>query len=264
MRGDADEECNEEEGPMLLTAACGGDRGQAGGESSARGSRVDARHRMLLRFSIGGWSTRLECPRSRTAISLSRDLGGLSEGDAVAPKPTRGRTQHTAAHRGSFKNPLCAGASNYSEYCGSKRLQSGLSNTDGIGTGKLRRAVALLKRYLHDARIGEAPEQDLHRARREGLRLPRLLPVARPAHGGTGDRRALPRTCHPALRARAGPTAKVSPARVVRAALDEVDRCRRPRVHGLPRGVPIAAAAANAHWYYPGGHNGHDRLKQPP
>src|SRR5947207_13963692 len=44
----------------------------------------------------------------------------------------------------------------------------------------------------------------------------------------------------PALRARAGPTAKVSPARVVRAALDEVDRCRRPRVHGLLRGVPVA------------------------
>src|SRR5207247_1739658 len=108
---------------------------------------------------------------------------------------------------------------------------------NAVETAGSRRAA---QRYLHDARIGEAPEQDLHRAGREGLRLPRLLPVARPAHGGTGDRRALPRTCHPALRARAGPTAKVSPARVVRAALDEVDRCRRPRVHGLLRGVPGA------------------------
>src|SRR2546427_11201615 len=116
--------------------------------------------------------------------------------------------------RDSPKTPLQRAA----EVFAISRVESpirGLSKTDGIGTGKLRRAVALLKRYLHDARIGEAPEQDRHRARREGLRLPRLLPVARPAHGGTGDRRALPRTCHPALRARAGPTAKVSPARVV-------------------------------------------------
>src|SRR5204863_877472 len=108
---------------------------------------------------------------------------------------------------------------------------------NAVETAESRRAA---QRYLHDARIGEAPEQDLHRAGREGLRLPRLLPVARPAHGGTGDRRALPRTCHPALRARAGPTAKVRPARVVSAALAEVGRCRRRRVAGLPRGGPGA------------------------
>src|SRR5437016_289382 len=108
---------------------------------------------------------------------------------------------------------------------------------NAVETAESRRAA---QRYLHDARIGEAPEQDLHRAGREGLRLPRLPPGARPDQGSAGDRRAFPRTCHPALRARAGPTARVSPARVVRAALDEVDRCRRPRVHGSLRGVPVA------------------------
>src|SRR5207247_7001599 len=90
--------------------------------------------------------------------------------------------------------------------------------------GERRRAAQW---YLYDGRIGEAPEQDLHRARREGLRLPRLLPVARPAHGGTGDRRALPRTCHPALRARGRPPISGDPPRVVRATLDQVDGGRR-------------------------------------
>src|SRR5881398_1049787 len=83
---------------------------------------------------------------------------------------------------------------------------------NAVETAESRRAA---QPYLHDARLGEGPEQDLHRAGREGLRLPGLPPVARPDHGGAGDRRALPRTCHPALRARPGPTRRVSPARVV-------------------------------------------------
>src|SRR5438094_10649557 len=83
---------------------------------------------------------------------------------------------------------------------------------NAVETAESRRAA---QRYLHDARIGEAPEQDLHRVRREGLRLPRLPPVARPDQGTAGDRRAFLRPCHPVLRARSWPSRRVSPARVV-------------------------------------------------
>src|SRR5438094_4546120 len=95
---------------------------------------------------------------------------------------------------------------------------------NAVETAESRRAA---QRYLHVARIGEAPEQDLHRARREGLRLPRLPPVARPDQGSAGDRRAFPRTCHPALRARGRPPISGDPPRVVRATLDQVDGGRR-------------------------------------
>ena len=81
----------------------------------------------------------------------------------------------------------------------------------------------------------------------EGLRLPRLPPVARPDHGGAGDRRALPRTCHPALRARAGPTAKVSPARVVRAALGRVG-ARWRGLHRSLRVRPTGADHVKCYW----------------
>ena len=49
--------------------------------------------------------------------------------------------------------------------------------------------------------------------------------------------RRFSRTSHPALRARAGPTRRVSPARVVRAALGQMDRGRRP---SLPLGLRVS------------------------
>jgi len=45
---------------------------------------------------------------------------------------------------GMCQNPLCDGGSNYSQFRGSRAAGPRLSKTDGIGTGKLRRAVALL------------------------------------------------------------------------------------------------------------------------
>jgi hypothetical protein len=69
----------------------------------------------------------------------------------------------------------------------------------------------------------EAPGQDLHRPDRERLRLSGLPLRPGGPHHGREDHRAVRRTCAPALRAGAGGAWWLLPARVVRAAVGQVD-----------------------------------------
>ena len=67
-----------------------------------------------------------------------------------------------------------------------------------------------------------SPRQDLHRSDLQGLRVPGLPLRPRATDGGEGDAREVRRTCHPALRARAGGARRLPPAWEVRATMGAV------------------------------------------